>query len=164
MKPCIMIENTQTEKRPFRGYKSILREAIEKVLCHEKFEKKAEVSVTLVSSEEIRRLNKEFRNVDRVTDVLSFPMDEDEAEEFGGAVFLGDIIVCPQRIAEQAPLYETSFEKEFSLMVIHSTLHLLGYDHMEKAEKKEMFALQERIFFELYGEKIQTEQHDNDKE
>lgn len=164
MKPRIFIENAQTEKRPFRGYKGRLREAIEKVLCHENFEKRAEISVSLVSSDEIRRLNKEFRKVDRVTDVLSFPMDENETEGFGGTVFLGDIIVCPSRIAEQAPLYNTSYEKEFSLMVIHSTLHLLGYDHMEEKEKKEMFALQERIFFELYGETIQTEQNDNDKE
>ncbi len=158
MKPRVLIENMQTEKRPFRGYKAALRAAIKKVLCHENFDKKAELSVTLVSSEEIRRLNNEFRGVDRVTDVLSFPMDEEEAEEFGGTVFLGDIIVCPRRIAEQAPLYGISYEKEFSLMVIHSALHLLGYDHMKEAEKKEMFALQEKIFFELYGEKIQTEQ------
>ncbi len=160
MKPRIIIENTQTEKAPFRGYKTAICEAVGKVLESESFTKKAEISVSLVSSEEIRRLNKEFRKVDRVTDVLSFPMDEDENEEFGGTVFLGDIIVCPKRIAEQAPLYQTDYKREFCLMVIHSALHLLGYDHMNDAEKKEMFALQEKIFFDLYGEKIQTEQND----
>lgn len=163
MKPLIYIENCQTEKSPFRGYKSALKEAIEAVLRHEGFDKKAEISVTLVSPEEIRRLNREFRGVDRVTDVLSFPMDEEE-ETLGGAVILGDIIVCPKRIAEQAPQYGTDYKKEFCLMVLHSTLHLLGYDHMEENEKEEMFALQEKLFFELYGEKIQTEQYENNAE
>lgn len=162
MKHRVFIENTQTEKSPFRGYKTCVREAVSKVLSHEGFEKKAEVSVTLVSSEEIRRLNLEFRGVDRVTDVLSFPLEEEE--EILGTVPLGDVIICPKRIAEQAPLYGVDYPKEFCLMVIHSVLHLLGYDHMDRDEKEEMFALQEAIFFELYGERIRTEQNDNDIE
>ena len=161
MKHEIWIENEQTEKSPFRGYKTAIREAIEKVLQHEKVENKVEIAVTLVSPEEIRRLNRKFRSVDRVTDVLSFPMDE-EALPFQTSVFLGDMIVCPERIFLQAPLYQTTYKEEFCLMVIHSTLHLLGYDHMEENEKKEMFALQEQIFFDLYGKKIQTEQYERE--
>ncbi len=161
MKAYISIINEQEEKSPFRGYKTALREAIERVLQHQKVEGSVELAVTLVSPDEIRRLNRTFRSVDRVTDVLSFPMDE-EPLPFQDSVFLGDIIVCPERISLQAPLYQTTYQEEFCLMVIHSTLHLLGYDHMEETEKKEMFVLQEQIFLDLYGKKIQTEQYERE--
>ena len=158
MKPCIFIENEQKEQTPFRGYKSALRRAIEETLKREGFIPKAEISVTLVSSEEICRLNREFRGVDRPTDVLSFPLTE-EGEEFEEKeVCLGDIILCPKVIFSQAKEFGTSYRQEMCLMAIHSTLHLLGWDHMEEKEKEEMFARQEAILSCVENCQIQTEQ------
>lgn len=156
MKHRIFIENNQHEKAPFRGYKTALREAVSKTLEWENFSGKAEVSITLVDSEEIRRLNREFRGVDRKTDVLSFPLEEGEAP--GEKItYLGDVIVCPEVIFSQSKDFHTDYRQEFCLMVIHSVLHLLGYDHMEEEEKKEMFEKQEKILFALLECEIKTE-------
>lgn len=158
MKHRIVIENQQTEKSPFRGYKTALREAVAKTLEEEGFSGKAAVDITLVSAEEIARLNRDFRGVDRKTDVLSFPLEEEELVD--GAILLGDVIVCPSVIFEQAKAFGTSYREEFSLMVIHSVLHLLGWDHIEEKEKKKMFAKQEKILFSLCGQKMKTEEQE----
>ncbi len=156
MKHRIYIENNQNEKAPFRGYKTALRTAITETLSSEGFSGKAEVSVTLMDSEEIRRLNRDFRGVDRKTDVLSFPLEEGESP--GEKItYLGDVIVCPEVIYHQAKDFGTGYRQEFCLMVIHSVLHLLGYDHMEEDEKKEMFEKQEKILFALREGEIKTE-------
>ncbi len=152
----ILIENNQKEKAPFRGYKSVLRRAILKTLEEEGFSGKGEISVSLVSGEEIRRLNSQFRDVDRETDVLSFPLEEEES--FGGVTYLGDVIVCPKVIFSQSLSFGTTYRQEFCLMVIHSTLHLLGWDHMEENEKKEMFAKQEQILRSLSEGEVKTEE------
>lgn len=123
-----------------------------------------EVSVTLVEKEEIYRLNKEFREVDRPTDVLSFPMMEyDEPADFTGPLFqqsltispetgelvLGDIVICPAIVCEQAMEYGHSELREFSFLVVHSLLHLFGYDHMEEEERLQMEDMQKKIMQEL---------------
>lgn len=162
MKQRILIENTQKEKAPFRGYKTALRRAILAALEAEGFHRSFEVSVTLVTAEEIRRLNREFRDVDRETDVLSFPMlEEDEAEE--PVAYLGDIIICPSVIFRQSKEFGTTYRQEMCLMAIHSALHLLGWDHMEEEEKKQMFALQESILSSLQEGEIKTEQERKNK-
>lgn len=109
-----------------------------------------EVSVSFVSPEEIRSLNSQYRNVDRVTDVLSFPQfeSEDEIRTFGenfGMAELGDVVICPERAAEQAEQFGHSEEREIIYLFVHSMLHLLGYDHMEADEKKEMRTKEEEI-------------------
>lgn len=123
-----------------------------------------EVSVTLVEKEEIHRLNREFRNVDRPTDVLSFPMMEyEEAADFESPVFrqslsispeteelmLGDIVICSQVVCEQAEEYGHSQLREFSFLVVHSLLHLFGYDHIEEEDRIQMEELQRKIMQEL---------------
>lgn len=123
-----------------------------------------EVSVTLVSKEEIHRLNREYRGVDNPTDVLSFPMAEyGTPADFTDSVFeqsktvspetgelmLGDIVLCPEVVFEQADEYGHSKLREFSFLVVHSLLHLFGYDHMEETERTEMEQLQEKIMNEL---------------
>ena len=143
MKHRVLIENNQTEKAPFRGYKTAIRRVVDAVLEEEGFEKAAEVSVTLVSPEEIQALNREWRGIDRPTDVLSFPLDE---EDYAGRYIpLGDVIICPAVIYRQSADFGTTYRQEFCLMVIHSVLHLLGWDHMEENEKQEMFDKQEKI-------------------
>ncbi|MBQ3075172.1 MAG: rRNA maturation RNase YbeY [Clostridia bacterium] len=157
MKHRVFIENHQREKAPFRGYKTAVRRAVDAVLEEEGFEGAAEVSVTLVSPEEIRELNKAWRGVDRPTDVLSFPLEEEEA--FGGRfICLGDVIVCPAVIDSQSRDFGTTYRQEFCLMVIHSVLHLLGWDHMEENEKKQMFEKQEKILRALSEGEVKTEE------
>ncbi len=123
-----------------------------------------EVSVTVVSKDEIQVINKEFRNIDKPTDVLSFPMMEYEIPgDFENSLFLdsltvspeseelilGDIVLCQEIICEQAKEYGHSEEREFSFLVVHSMLHLFGYDHMEEEERILMENKQKEIMEQL---------------
>lgn len=100
---------------------------------------RAEISLTLVSLEEIRELNRDYRDVDRETDVLSFPQFEsvEDMPEFG-ELCLGDVVICLDKVEEQSKEFGHSFERELIYLFVHSLLHLLGYDHMEEDEKAEM--------------------------
>lgn len=110
-----------------------------------------EISFSLVIPEEIQELNAEYRNIDKATDVLSFPMlefpeDEDMLTyETGIPVMLGDIVISTKRAAEQAEEYGHSLEREICYLSVHSVLHLLGYDHMEEDEKRVMRAREKAI-------------------
>jgi len=110
-----------------------------------------EISFSLVIPEEIQELNAEYRNIDKETDVLSFPMlefpeDEDMLTyETGIPVMLGDIVISTTRAAEQAEAYGHSLEREICYLSVHSVLHLLGYDHMEEDEKRVMRAREKAI-------------------
>ncbi|MCH5265281.1 MAG: rRNA maturation RNase YbeY [Lachnospiraceae bacterium] len=119
-----------------------------------------EVNTTVVEKKEIHRMNREFRQVDRPTDVLSFPMMEyDAPADFAGEAFqstktvspesgellLGDIVLCADVVCSQAEEYGHSIRREFSFLVVHSMLHLFGYDHMEEGERLAMETLQRQI-------------------
>ena len=119
--------------------------AVEAVLSEENLEGDFEVSVSFVTNEEIKELNREYRNVDSETDVLSFPMDD----EFNGVNILGDIVLSTQRIIEQADDFNHSVEREMIYLTVHSMLHLLGYDHMDGDEKEEMRAKEKEIMKNL---------------
>lgn len=102
-------------------------------------EARSEISVTFAEMEEIHQLNLQYRNVDSPTDVLSFPQFEDMNElPEEGEICLGDVVICSQKAREQAEEFGHSFERELLYLFVHSVLHLLGYDHMEEEEKKEM--------------------------
>lgn len=111
------------------------------------------ICVTLTNPKNIRELNKEYRNIDKETDVLSFPMFE--REELDKLVrenetqllqdVMGDIIISIERVEEQAKEYGHSFERELAYMVVHSFYHLLGYDHMTEEDKKEMREKEENV-------------------
>ena len=120
--------------------KMVIREAVLRTLEYEGFQYDAEVSVTLCDNEYIHALNKKYRGVDRHTDVLSFPMYEDGdfvmAECISGAT-LGDIVISLERAKEQAAEVGNSFLREVAFLTVHSTLHLLGYDHERSAEAEE---------------------------
>lgn len=111
--------------------KSVVREAIRATLSYEGFTRGCEVSVTFCDNEYIRSLNAEFRNKDSATDVLSFPIyEKGEAETTADEpVTLGDIVVSFERTEEQAKELGHSFLRELAFLTVHSTLHLLGYDH-----------------------------------
>jgi probable rRNA maturation factor len=105
-----------------------------------------EISVTFVDENEIRQLNRMYRDIDKATDVLSFPQfygPEDIPEE--GPAALGDVVICNQRAIEQAEEYGHSTEREYVYLFVHSILHLLGYDHMDDDEKQQMRSAEEQI-------------------
>ena len=134
--------------------KYIVRKAILATLEYEDFEPCAEVSVTFCDNEYIKGINSEFRNKDSATDVLSFPMydfddDLDPETNPDGSISLGDIVVSLERAAEQAKEIGNSFKREVAFLVIHSTLHLLGYDHERSEDDEEAQCLAQREIIEM---------------
>ncbi len=110
------------------------------------------INVVLTNPENIRKLNKEYRNIDKETDVLSFPMfekEELEKIELEYPDVLGDIVISIDKVKEQAEEYNHSFEREFSYMLVHGFYHLIGYDHMEEEDKKQMREKEENILNKL---------------
>lgn len=122
---------------------------IDFALKHENL-KNVEFNVIFVDEETIRKINKEYRNIDKVTDVISFALEDGENIEFEFGRVLGDIYICTQRMKEQAKEYGHSLLREQGFLTIHGLLHLLGYDHMTKEEEKIMFEKQEMIL-NAYG-------------
>ncbi|MBR4720779.1 MAG: rRNA maturation RNase YbeY [Clostridia bacterium] len=150
----IILENNQDKLPIDNSIKSTIEQVILKTLDAENCDFSAEVSVTIVDSETIREINKKERDIDAVTDVLSFPMLEfDENGDIidsdfdmdGENLLLGDIVICAERAEKQAAEYGHSFRREMAFLTVHSMLHLLGYDHMDEQEEKKMFARQEEI-------------------
>lgn len=115
--------------------KDLIEKSIKAVLKVEELDDDVEVSVSFVGDEEIRDLNRDYRGVDKSTDVLSFPMDD---EFIIDNRILGDVIINTRRVMEQAEELGHSHERELSYLTVHSVLHLLGYDHMEDEDKIEM--------------------------
>ena len=153
----IQIENEQGLSFDF-DYEAVARQVIEQVLDMEQCPYEAEVSVTLTGSQEIRRLNREFRQIERETDVLSFPMaafpapadyrflEEETADCFHpetGELMLGDIVISVEKAKEQAEAYGHALKREYAFLIAHSMLHLLGYDHMVPQEVAVMEEKQE---------------------
>ena len=126
---------------------SYLKKVIKRALKHEKVEN-AYFSIIFVNEEEIKRINKEYRGIDKVTDVISFALEDNKDTINNDLRILGDIYICIPRMLEQAKNYGHSIKRELSFLTIHGLLHLLGYDHMEKEDEKELFALQELILNE----------------
>ncbi|MBO5321303.1 MAG: rRNA maturation RNase YbeY [Clostridia bacterium] len=116
------------------GTKLLIRKACNATLKLEGFENSAEVDVTIVDDDEIWEINREQRNIDRATDVLSFPLGENgeyDQNPSTGALMLGDIVISAETAVRQADLYGHSIEREFAFLTVHSMLHLLGYDHVD---------------------------------
>ena len=132
--------------------KAITRKAIFNTLVYEGFDKDCEVSVTFTDNEQIKELNKNYRNKNSATDVLSFPMFDDFTNvEMVNDIPLGDIVISLERAAKQGYEIGHSIYHEVAFLCVHSTLHLLGYDHeTSKADEKEMFKKQKEIM-EIMG-------------
>lgn len=109
------------------------------------------ISVILSNEEYIKNINAKYRNIDKVTDVLSFPMfEKNEIQEAkSNEEVLGDIIICIPKVCEQAKEYEHSSIREFAYMLVHGFYHLMGYDHIKDEDKKEMRAKEEKILEKL---------------
>ena len=130
----------------------LIRNVVERVLFEEKVLSDVDVYITLTNNEEIHKINKEYRDVDRPTDVLSFPMYDrvdipklKEDTNDGIEKILGDIIVSIEKVKEQAKEFGHSFERELAYLVTHGMLHLLGYDHIIEEEQKIMRQREEEI-------------------
>ena len=111
-----------------------------------------DLSLIIVGKTKIRNINRDYRNIDRVTDVISFAnIDSDDYDYLveEGEVNLGDIFINVDRVKSQAKKYGHSIKREFMFLFVHGMLHLLGYDHMEKEDEKIMFSLQDKIIGEL---------------
>lgn len=153
------VENEVEAKLPF-DMEELIKKVAEAALEQENCPYEVEVNVLLTDNEGIRELNKEYRNMDKDTDVLSFPnvdydmpaqydrLETDEANYFNpdtGELMLGDIVLSVERIYEQAEQYGHSVLREFAFLVAHSMLHLLGYDHMVPEEAVVMEQKQEEL-------------------
>ena len=108
-----------------------------------------DVCVLITDAEEIQRLNFSYRQIDRVTDVLTFPAWEGDAILCPPDGYLGDIAICFERAQEQAEEYGHSLERELAFLAVHGALHLLGYDHMEPDDERKMLVQQDEILNEL---------------
>lgn len=147
----VYVTNDQEKFPVGASLRGLIKRAIGAALKFEGFRYDAEVSVTLTDNCKIRDLNYDYRDVDRETDVLSFPLyengeiDESEIVE-GEPVGLGDIVISLEKADEQAKAYGHSFDREIAFLCVHSVLHLLGYDHeLGKEQEKDMFERQEKI-------------------
>lgn len=145
-------------------YRQIAEKVINYCIEREKFPYEAEINLTLTDNEGIHIINKEYRDIDRATDVLSFPMlsyetpgdfsflmdeNDDDFNPDTGEAILGDIIISADKVREQAEEYGHSELREFAFLITHSMLHLFGYDHMEPEEAKVMEDKQRQILDEL---------------
>ncbi len=135
-----MFINNQTQKTEPEKWNLHLQNLSSEML-KDFFDETPEFTFSYVEPDEIRKLNKEFRSVDNVTDVLSFPSG-DEVDPETGLLYLGDIAVCLDRAQEQADQSGHPLENEVTLLMIHGILHLMGYDHSTSEEKQEMWKLQ----------------------
>lgn len=138
-------------------YNKIIHTVIEKCFEEEGLDKlKIYINIILTNPEQIRKINKEYRNIDKETDCLSFPMFEKEEieelikqKEHVTLDILGDVVVSITKVYEQAEEYNHSFERELAYMIVHGFYHLMGYDHMEEEEKNIMREKEENILQNL---------------
>ena len=126
-----------------------LKELLKNVCKDEKLSN-GEFNVIIVNEEKIHDLNREYRGIDRVTDVISFALEDDKSFNIEDYRMLGDIYICLNKVKEQANEYGHSFKRELSFLAIHGLLHLLGYDHMNEDDEKVMFDKQEEVL-KRYG-------------
>ena len=152
-----MIETEYLNIEKNEEYEEIAKKVIDECFKEEKLEgSKLIMTITFTTPEEIRKLNRQYRNIDKETDVLSFPMfEKDELDEkikrgdFPYEDVLGDVIISIEKVREQAEEYGHSFERELSYMLVHGFYHLMGYDHIEEEDKKIMRPKEEKILNEL---------------
>ena len=152
-----MYEITYLDIKENKEYEELANKVIEKCFQIEKMTNtKLVITITFTNPENIRKINKQYRNIDKETDVLSFPMFErEELQEklknnsFTHEDILGDIVISIEQVEKQAKEYEHSFERELSYMIVHGFYHLMGYDHMVEDEKQEMREKEDRVLESL---------------
>ena len=129
----VIISNDQNTVKVPSGVRLLIRRCCNAVLLLENFGNPAEISVRFVDNEQIKELNAQYRNIDKETDVLSFPLGENGEYDVNpetNACLLGDIVISVPKAMEQAQEYNHSLDREIAFLTVHSMLHLLGYDHV----------------------------------
>lgn len=156
LKLKVYYENEQINIPITYKMKMLIRRAIETTLDFEDYGNICEVSVTFTDNDGIQKLNKQYRNIDKPTDVLSFPLfdyegdsEEPPVDEFIN--MLGDIVISLERAKEQANEYGHSFEREVAFLCVHSMLHLLGYDHETSEEDEKEMRLKQSTIMDIMG-------------
>lgn len=131
----------------YDAYEEIFLGLMKKVFSHLAIKDNFLVDVSIINNEEIHQINRDYRHIDRPTDVISFAFfdDKDEKVVAGVPTSLGQILISYEKAEEQAKEYGHSLEREMSFLFVHGMLHLLGYDHMTKEDEKVMFSLQDEI-------------------
>lgn len=150
----VMIRNNQKKVKLPVGLRLLVRKCCQAVLVSENFDRSAEVSVSFVDNNEIRRLNKLYRDKDKPTDVLSFPLGENGVYDINnetGAVLLGDVVISIETAIKQAKMYNHPLEREVGFLTVHSMLHLLGYDHETSPLEAERMHEKEEMVLERLG-------------
>jgi probable rRNA maturation factor len=145
----IILENRQDKINLEDELIDKLNDIIIECLHYEGYDDDYDVSLSFVDNKEIRELNREFRGIDKETDVLSFPLLDDEFDVELGEVSLGDIVVSLEKALDQSIEYNHSIEREVCFLVCHSMFHLLGYDHDTEENTKEMRHKEEHILGKL---------------
>ena len=148
----VIITNKQKTVKIPTGIRMLVRRCCNAVLKLENFEGPAEISVTFTDNAGIRELNKQYRDKDIDTDVLSFPMGENGVYDIDmetGAKILGDVVISMEKARDQAERFGHSFQREVGYLTAHSMLHLLGYDHVDNLEKVRMREKEELIMEQL---------------
>ena len=145
-------ETTFDWQVPYQSeFENYIRESMNEALLYEGIDFPCEVEVLIVDEDTIQQINHEYRQIDKVTDVLSFPMYENASEASqdvigGQPLMLGSMVLCLDKALKQAEEYEHSLQREISFLTVHSILHLLGYDHeLGEREESEMFRKQHEI-------------------
>ena len=154
MKVKVNITNIQKNMNLPVGTKLLVRKACVATLTEEKFVDNAEVDVTFVNDEQIKEYNNEHRNIDKSTDVLSFPLGIDgvyDTNPLTGNKMLGDIVISVEHAVAQGDLYGHGLRREIAYLTVHSMLHLLGYDHVDEGIEKAKMREKEEIILTKLG-------------
>ena len=152
-----MYEIVYQEIEEKEEYETIIKKVLSQCFKEEGIEDaKLSITITLTTPQNIQEINKVYRKIDKATDVLSFPMfEKDELDQkiqkkdFAHEDILGDIIISIEQVEKQAIEYGHSFEREFSYMLVHGFYHLMGYDHIQEADKIKMRPKEEKILADL---------------
>ncbi|WP_124098806.1 rRNA maturation RNase YbeY [Ruminococcus sp. Marseille-P6503] len=150
----VLITNNQNVFKIPVGIRLLIRKCCHAVLVSEGMNEDYEISVSFVDDDEIHRLNRDFRNIDRSTDVLSFPLGNDglyDKDNETNAYLLGDIVISVETAYKQAEIYGHSIEREIGFLTVHSMLHLLGYDHEEGALQERLMREKEESILSVLG-------------
>ena len=153
----INFSNRQRKVKLPSNARNLVTQSVEAVLSSEGFCKPCEVNVTFVSDDKISKINKAFRNIDKSTDVLSFPLGVDHEFEINpenNFLMLGDVIISLEHALAQAEYFGHGVDREIAYLTVHSILHLLGYDHIDEGEEKKLMRSKEEKALKILGLEI----------
>ena len=153
----INFSNRQRKVKLPSNFKNLLTSAVKASLEVEGVSSPSEVNITFVSDDTIKKINRDFRNINKSTDVLSFPLsegDEYEVNPENGRILLGDVIISVEHALSQASAFGHSFEREMAYLTVHSLFHLMGYDHVDEGEEKRIMRGKEEAALSLIGLQI----------